>query len=141
MCRYGFYQECVFKYGDATVWKYFTEVFMLMPICALIEGQIFSVHGGLSPSLASLDQIREFNRISDLDTISFYFIFYNLMINCEFRNFKNCRFLHSTVVFCSICFGPIRVRIISAGNHLLEKRALLLVVMLLISLIAKIQYY
>ena len=73
MYRYGFYQECVYKYGDATVWKYFTDLFMYMPICAIIEGEIFSVHGGLSPSLSALDQIREFNRVSDYENISFYY--------------------------------------------------------------------
>ena len=76
MNRYGFYDECVCKYGDATVWKYFTDLFDYMPISALISNEIFCVHGGLSPTITTLDQIRELNRITDIDHISFLlFIF------------------------------------------------------------------
>ena len=71
MNRYGFYDECVCKYGDATVWKYFTDLFDYMPISALISDEIFCVHGGLSPTITTLDQIRELNRITDIDHISF----------------------------------------------------------------------
>ena len=65
--RYGFYDECVRKYGDATVWKYFTDLFDYMPITALVEGEIFALHGGLSPSISSLNQIRELNRVVEVN--------------------------------------------------------------------------
>ena len=63
---YGFYDESVRKYGNPNVWKYFTDVFDYLPLTALVEGkvlyynkyQIFSLHGGLSPSLDTLDSIR-----------------------------------------------------------------------------------
>jgi len=55
---YGFYDESVRKYGNANVWKYFTEVFDYLPLTALVENKIFSLHGGLSPSLDTLDNIR-----------------------------------------------------------------------------------
>jgi serine/threonine-protein phosphatase 2A catalytic subunit len=35
---YGFYEECFKKYGHENVWKYFTDVFLYLPISALIEG-------------------------------------------------------------------------------------------------------
>ena len=37
---YGFYDECVRKYGNATVWKYFTDLFDYLPLTALIEGKV-----------------------------------------------------------------------------------------------------
>ena len=38
--RYGFYDECLRKYGNANVWKYFTDAFLFLPLAALIEGQV-----------------------------------------------------------------------------------------------------
>lgn len=49
---------CIRKYGDPTVWKCFNDVFDYMTISALIEEKIFIVHGGLSPSIHSLNEIR-----------------------------------------------------------------------------------
>ncbi|XP_005095913.1 serine/threonine-protein phosphatase 2A catalytic subunit beta isoform [Aplysia californica] len=62
---YGFYDECLRKYGSATVWKYFTDLFDYMPITALVNGQVFCLHGGLSPSIDSLDHIRALDRIQE----------------------------------------------------------------------------
>lgn len=55
---YGFYDECFKKYGSENVWKYFTDVFLYLPLTALIEGQLFCLHGGLSPAIESLDQVK-----------------------------------------------------------------------------------
>jgi len=59
---YGFYDECLQKYGSADVWKCCTEIFDYLAISALIEGRIFCVHGGLSPCVFTLDQIRNIDR-------------------------------------------------------------------------------
>lgn len=52
---YGFYDECLRKYGNANVWKYFTDLFDFLPLTAVVENKVFALHGGLSPSLDSLD--------------------------------------------------------------------------------------
>ena len=67
-CRYGFYDDCMVKYGDATVFNYFTDVFCYMPISAIIGNSVFAVHGGLSPSISDIDQIRSLNRFNNHST-------------------------------------------------------------------------
>ena len=59
---YGFYDECLRKYGSIMVWRYCTEVFDYLSLSAVIDGKIFCVHGGLSPSINTLDQIRQIDR-------------------------------------------------------------------------------
>ncbi|KAG8004104.1 Sideroflexin-1 [Nibea albiflora] len=36
---YGFYDECLRKYGNANVWKYFTDLFDYLPLTALVDNQ------------------------------------------------------------------------------------------------------
>jgi len=52
---YGFYDECIKKYGNANVWKIFTDLFDFLPLTALVEGKIFCMHGGLSPTIDKID--------------------------------------------------------------------------------------
>ncbi|MBA0838359.1 hypothetical protein Goarm_010424, partial [Gossypium armourianum] len=88
---YGFYDECLRKYGSVNVWRYCTDIFdylrasnvsdcqgrvlstvsddllcchrlLYASLSALIENKIFSVHGGLSPVISTLDQIRIIDR-------------------------------------------------------------------------------
>lgn len=59
---YGFYDECLRKYGSVNVWRYCTEIFDYLSLSAIIEDRIFCVHGGLSPSINTLDQIRTIDR-------------------------------------------------------------------------------
>jgi serine/threonine-protein phosphatase 4 catalytic subunit len=59
---YGFYDECLRKYGSVNVWRMCTELFDYITLSAVVEGQVFCVHGGLSPSINTLDQIRCIDR-------------------------------------------------------------------------------
>jgi len=63
---YGFYDECVRKYGNPNVWKYFTDLFDYLPLTATVETDIFCLHGGLSPHLDTLDQIRKLDRVQEV---------------------------------------------------------------------------
>jgi len=59
---YGFYDEIGKKYGNHNVWYYFNDTFDFLPIAAIIEGEVFCVHGGLSPKRNSIDYIRSIER-------------------------------------------------------------------------------
>ncbi|MES1907854.1 MAG: serine threonine-protein phosphatase [Cercozoa sp. M6MM] len=63
---YGFYDECLRKYGNSNVWKYFTDLFDYLPLTALVEKEVFCLHGGLSPSIESLDQIMALDRVQEV---------------------------------------------------------------------------
>ncbi|CAM9263381.1 unnamed protein product [Heterosigma akashiwo] len=63
---YGFYDECVRKYGNPNVWKMFTDLFDYFPLTAVVEDSIFCLHGGLSPSIETLDHIRQLDRVQEV---------------------------------------------------------------------------
>jgi serine/threonine-protein phosphatase PP1 catalytic subunit len=61
---YGFWEDCLKMWSsdDHEQWRLFGDVFNCLPIAAIIERKIFCVHGGLSPRLHSLDDIRRLDR-------------------------------------------------------------------------------
>ena len=59
---YGFYDECLRKYGSVNVWRFCCDVFDYMSLSAIIDDRVFCVHGGLSPSITTLDQIKLIDR-------------------------------------------------------------------------------
>lgn len=59
---YGFYDECMRKYGTANVWRWCTDLFDYLPLAAIIDNRVFCVHGGLSPSISTIDDIRLIDR-------------------------------------------------------------------------------
>lgn len=62
---YGFYDECKRRY-NIKLWKNFTDCFNCMPVAAIIDEKIFCMHGGLSPELHAMDQIRKIMRPTDV---------------------------------------------------------------------------
>lgn len=63
---YGFYDECLRKYGSAHPWKLFTDLFDYMPLAAVVEEQLFCLHGGLSPSVSTIEEIQELDRCQEV---------------------------------------------------------------------------
>jgi len=72
--------ECQQKYGNANVWKYCCQVFDYLNLAAvcryglvfctkflqLIDGRVLCIHGGLSPEIITLDQIRTILRAQEI---------------------------------------------------------------------------
>ena len=62
---YGFYDECK-RRCNVKIWKNFVDAFNTLPIAAIVAGKIFCVHGGLSPQLSHMDDIRQIARPTDV---------------------------------------------------------------------------
>ena len=63
---YGFYNECLQIYGHPGIWILCNEVFDMLPIGAIIENRIFSIHGGLSPTVSLVEQVSLLDRNKEL---------------------------------------------------------------------------
>lgn len=61
----GFYNECKRRY-NIRLWITFTDCFNCPPVVAIIDEKIFCCHGGLSPDLQSMEQIRRILRPTDV---------------------------------------------------------------------------
>lgn len=65
--NYGFYTECVTKYGlGSKVWSLFTDLFDYLVLAAVIDQSMFCVHGGLSPNVQTLDSISVIDRFKEI---------------------------------------------------------------------------
>ncbi|KAK4035397.1 hypothetical protein C8A01DRAFT_38135 [Parachaetomium inaequale] len=62
---YGFYDECK-RRCNVKIWKTFIDTFNCLPIAAIVAAKIFCVHGGLSPALSHMDDIRNIARPTDV---------------------------------------------------------------------------
>ena len=62
---YGFCDECKRRYS-IKLWKNFIDCFNCLPIAAVIEDTIFCCHGGLSPDLIFVNQIKNIIRPTDV---------------------------------------------------------------------------
>ena len=62
---YGFYDECKKRY-NLKIWKAFIDVFNCLPIAASIDDKILLMHGGLSPELKSVEQLKKIMRPTDV---------------------------------------------------------------------------
>ncbi|VWU50609.1 serine/threonine protein phosphatase PP1, partial [Hepatocystis sp. ex Piliocolobus tephrosceles] len=62
---YGFYDECKRRYS-VKLWKTFIDCFNCLPVAAIIDEKIFCMHGGLSPELNNMEQIRKIIRPTDV---------------------------------------------------------------------------
>ncbi|KHN84555.1 Serine/threonine-protein phosphatase PP1-2 [Toxocara canis] len=59
--EYGFYDELAQRFSVAQamqLWKEFNDLFTVFPFAALVKGRILCMHGGLSPHLESISDIR-----------------------------------------------------------------------------------
>jgi serine/threonine-protein phosphatase 4 catalytic subunit len=67
---YGFYDECMRKFGSAEIWELMTSAFDALALAAMVgtgTGETrFVVHGGLTPSCDTVDQIKSLDRFIEV---------------------------------------------------------------------------
>jgi len=54
------------KYGNTSVYTYCTDLFDYLPIGAIIDQQTLCLHGGLSPDIKTIDQLRTIQRKQEI---------------------------------------------------------------------------
>lgn len=59
--NYGFYDEVTSKYNES-LFYYFVNIFNALPLAAVIGKRIFCVHGGLSPMIKTVSEIKSIKR-------------------------------------------------------------------------------
>lgn len=63
--RDGFEKECLLKYNHA-VFDLFSDVFACLPLAAVINREIFVVHGGLANEDFTIDQLQKIDRFHEI---------------------------------------------------------------------------
>lgn len=67
---YGFYDECMNKFGDSQVWRTCCQAFDSLPLAATVakgkQTARLAVHAGLSPVLETLDQFSALERFREV---------------------------------------------------------------------------
>jgi len=63
---YGYNDECLRKYGSNRIWRLCCDVFDCLPLCAVVDNTLYCVHGGLSPELKTIDDMRQLSRIREV---------------------------------------------------------------------------
>ena len=68
---YGFYTETCEKY-DEKIYYQFNNVFKYLPMAAVINNSIFCVHGGISPQLHSLSDIKNTAKVKEISDVDLF---------------------------------------------------------------------
>jgi len=63
---YGFFSECQILYGHPGFWSLCNDVFDFLPMAAIIDNKVFSVHGGISPEIPLIAKIDSLNRFDEI---------------------------------------------------------------------------
>lgn len=63
---YGFYDECLRKFGNENAWRLCVDIFDCFSIAAVVDGAVLCVHGGLSPAIRTIDQMRSIDRQQEI---------------------------------------------------------------------------
>ncbi len=56
----------------------YRNIFDYLPISTIIDGKIFCIHGGLSPTIDTIDEIRNIDRKKEVPHETLYVIYYGV---------------------------------------------------------------
>lgn len=68
------------------LWKTFTDCFNCLPVAAIIDEKIFTMHGGLSPDLLNMEQIRRVMRPTDVPDTGMFLASYCPLLHGKKQN-------------------------------------------------------
>ncbi|EDW99174.1 serine/threonine-protein phosphatase 2B catalytic subunit 1 isoform X1 [Drosophila yakuba] len=119
---FTFKQECIIKYSES-IYDACMEAFDCLPLAALLNHQFLCIHGGLSPEIFTLDDIKTLNRFREPPA---YGPMCDLLWSDPLEDFGNEKtnefFSHNSVRGCSYFFSY------SACCEFLQKNNLLSIV-------------
>ena len=61
---FNFRDECNYKY-DQEIYDLFMDSFDMMPLACVINGKFLALHGGISPELRTLDDLKAIDRFKE----------------------------------------------------------------------------
>jgi serine/threonine-protein phosphatase PP1 catalytic subunit len=56
---YGFYDDCKLRFRTLRAWKSFGSAFSYLPISAVVGQRILCLHGGLSPDMDAIEDVKK----------------------------------------------------------------------------------
>lgn len=88
------------------LWKVFTDCFNCLPIAAIIDEKIFCMHGGLSPDLKTMEQIRRVVRPTDVPDTGICFTFILFLSKTQmFSSFFLWLIVYFTGLLCDLLWS------------------------------------
>jgi serine/threonine-protein phosphatase 2B catalytic subunit len=118
--HFTFRNEVLEKYKDEQIYDLFLECFEAMPIAALVNNDYLCVHGGISPDLATPEDInKKINRLQEPPLAGFLC---DLLWSDPIEDAKALKvnFKHNSERECSFKFGLPPVKEFLKKNNLLS---------------------
>ena len=103
---FNFRDECLHKY-DEDIYELFLKSFDCLPLAAVVAGQFLCVHGGLSPSLRTIEDIKLLDRFREPPQRGAMcdLLWSDPMEDDEEQLCKHALFLHNDMRGCSFVFS------------------------------------
>jgi serine/threonine-protein phosphatase 2B catalytic subunit len=118
---FNFKSECEYKY-DLEVYEEVMITFDCLPLCALLNGKFFCVHGGLSPDIVSLDDVMDIDRFQEIPAVGAFcdLLWSDPLAESEDIVDEDSMFQFNELRGCSYNYSYLAVSIFLKTNNLLS---------------------